>query len=461
MMLNKSGRYEPIFYFSVIYPGIEDDIAKCKENNIQFTGSRVFSIQFLRNNKVSTYKQMIGYFFTHIPLPKNNLLYRTCEHITLLQSDIKEIRRSLKHYNISLVVLAGDNLGYDTAAIVKASHLENLMAVIIPSWMASSLEPAEAYFLEPFYSLDNIDNRLISKLFPRWAYVHKGHGMLRLPAHKVLAMEIIKIAPPKPWILHSGFADAIAVPSLAMKKLGVIWGLPENKLIPTGSMEDDIMASQLDNTLKLREELYHNLGMPSDRPMILCAIPPDMLYNRGRPECTFSRYKELVDFWVSTLESLKEYNIIISLHPSLKYNDMKYLEKENIHISQERIIKLIPLCNIFVASISSTIAWAISCGKPVVNYDVYKYRYTDYSGVRGVLYTEDSSEFKAIIHKLAEDSSYYNTNRYEQSLISKDWGFLDNKCRERLLSLFDYLIINRNVTGIHKNEGNLHEQKDT
>ncbi len=36
-------------------------------------------------------------------------------------------------------------------------------------------------------------------------------------------------------------------------------------------------------------------------------------------------------------------------------------------------LSLVPLCSLYVASVSATIRWAIACGKPVVNYDVYRF----------------------------------------------------------------------------------------
>ena len=62
--------------------------------------------------------------------------------------------------------------------------------------------------------------------------------------------------------------------------------------------------------------------------------------------------------------------------------------------------ELVPLCDVFVASISSTIRWAIACGKPVVNYDVYRYRYTDFIGVEGVLTCEEQDEFVSVLRRL-------------------------------------------------------------
>ena len=56
-----------------------------------------------------------------------------------------------------------------------------------------------------------------------------------------------------------------------------------------------------------------------------------------------------------------------------------------MRIAARKTSELVPLCDLYVASVSSTIRWAIACGKPVVNYDVYRYRYTDFISLDGVL----------------------------------------------------------------------------
>ena len=93
--------------------------------------------------------------------------------------------------------------------------------------------------------------------------------------------------------------------------------------------------------------------------MILTALPCDCLYYPGgRPECEFKEYNELADFWLSTLAKIKDHHVLVSLHPSVTYEGMKYLEKRGVTIVKEDISELIPLCDIFVASVSSTIRWA-------------------------------------------------------------------------------------------------------
>ena len=100
---------------------------------------------------------------------------------------------------------------------------------------------------------------------------------------------------------------------------------------------------------------------------------------------------------------------------------------------------MVPACDIYVASISSTIRWAIACGKPVLNYDVYRYRYTDFLNVPGVLATEEQAEFRAMLQHLVDDPGYRRCLAGKQGTVASHWGLLDGRAGERMLALVDQL----------------------
>lgn len=100
---------------------------------------------------------------------------------------------------------------------------------------------------------------------------------------------------------------------------------------------------------------------------------------------------------------------------------------------------MVPACDIYVASISSTIRWAIACGKPVVNYDVYRYRYTDFLRVPGVLATEEQDEFRRLVRRLIEDVDYRKEVADTQAGQSSYWGMLDGRVGDRVLDVVQRL----------------------
>ena len=119
---------------------------------------------------------------------------------------------------------------------------------------------------------------------------------------------------------------------------------------------------------------------------------------------------------------------------------MRHLESERIRIGPSDTASLIAMGDLFVASVSSTIRWAIAAGKPVVNYDVYRYRYDDYVEVPGVLILEEQTEFADTMRRLTTDPAYLAEIALRQQSVARSWGVLDGDAGRRMIALFESLL---------------------
>ena len=355
-------------------------------------------------------------------------------------SRAKEIAGLLSTLKASLLVLGGDMPGYDTSLFVKIAHRSSVPVLVVPSTMSNGLEQAEVYYGNPDHQVTGWERGLIATLFPKWVREHKGRRLFRCPPGRVLAMELAGIAPPQPWIFNSGHADVIAMESEAMVDYYAKAGMKNDRMILTGSLSDDAMANRLEQSEALRRDLCGRLGLDPGRLLVLAALPPDFLYvTGGRPQCDFQDYRRLAEFWVDSLAALKDCNCLVALHPSVEVDSMRWIEERGVRIAPQRTADTVPLCDIYVASISSTIRWAIACGKPVVNYDVYRYRYTDFLGVPGVITTEEQPEFRAILSRLAGDEAYRAQIAGAQRSVAARWGLLDGRVGDRMLAQVERL----------------------
>jgi hypothetical protein len=351
-----------------------------------------------------------------------------------------EVRHLLDAVNPKLLVLGGDMAGYDTSLYIKLAHERGIRTLIVPSTMSNGLEQAEIYLGDPSYHVTGWAGRLVSTLFPKWVITHKGVRLFRCPPGRVVAMELAGLAPPQPWIFNSGAADAIAMESQAMIDYYAEAGMKDRRMVLTGSMSDDAMAERLVAAPSLRERLCRELKLDPSYSLFLTALPPDFLYvTGGRPQCDFQQYDKMVEFWIDSLAQLDGCNCIVALHPSIDAESMRHIERANVRIGSWKTAEMVPACDVYVASISSTIRWAIACGKPVVNYDIYRYRYTDFLDVAGVLATEEQAEFRAILRRLAEDTAYRRSVAEAQSAASAHWGMLDGRVGDRMLALVEQL----------------------
>jgi hypothetical protein len=303
---------------------------------------------------------------------------------------------------------------------------------------------AEVYLTSPYLHIKKPLNRLIGVVFPRWIHNYKGVRMIRVEPDLLLALEFLHLNPPNPWLMVGNDEDAVAMDSIATFEHFSNEGVAADKMIVVGMPEHDIMAEFQSNSKRLRTELCKRLNLPVDRPILLSPLVVEH-YIGGRPTCDFQKYEDMVEFWVKSLGSIKGYNIIISLHPGHSYNqnihDWDYIEQWGVKICRDDIPTLIPLCDIFVVSCcSSTTQWAIACGKPVINYDVYRWDFPIYQSVPGIISMQEKSEFLDELKKLTSDPEYYTKIAAQQVLYAKNWGNLDGKATERLLQLFEHFI---------------------
>jgi hypothetical protein len=356
------------------------------------------------------------------------------------QRHFRHARHVLQSVSPSILVMAEDNVSFTTGVLVKVGHELGIPSVIVPYTLASIKEFVEGFRDVPSHSTSNPLNRWVARKYPHWCYEEGGHRFLRLPGHQVLLQEYYQIAPANPWIPNDGHWDAFAVESpRMMERYRDEFRLPSEKLVLTGALTDDALYHTKQNAVALRETLYRELGMPFHLPLVLLALPPDQ-FSAGRPNLEFPCYDRLVDFLGESMRTLPECNAIVSLHPRTDDKVKRRLEALGIKVGRRDTVELVPLCDVYVASVSATIRWAIVCGIPVVNYDVYHYGYDDYDAAKGVLTVNTAADYLHTLGRLVSDGHYRGQIRALQAAVAASWGTTDGKAGQRMVALLDRLL---------------------
>lgn len=454
----RTGEYAPQVYFAQSYPGLARDVERCRAQQVEVlfgagSPARPAAAAAAEHApepaaRTSALDGVRSALLAQVPLEAKKAIARSLPYEALrLTQRVQQVRRLIREHGISLLVLGGDVVHYDTAAFIKAAHLEGIRALLVAGWMIHQDENAEAFRFDPAISLHSWPNRVAAALYPRWAYHYKGETLLRLPAGRALAREWLGMAPEQPWTLHSGHADAIALESEASRQACLQEGLPANKLHVTGSINHDTMTSYLRDASRLRAELCAELGLQNpERPLIVCSLPPDEFYRQGgRPECSFRDHAGVAEAIAGEMAAVRErgWNAVLCLHPSLVHEQMKPLERFGAPISRRHTAELVALCDLYVASNSTTIQWASTCGKPIINYDVYRYRQNDYASVGGMITMEEQSEFAAVLRRITSDPAYHHQLAAAQDAIKETWGRLDGHAGDRIAELCRSLIAER------------------
>jgi hypothetical protein len=188
-----------------------------------------------------------------------------------------------------------------------------------------------------------------------------------------------------------------------------------------------------------------------DRPLIVCGFPPNQFGGEDDGQFEFSSYDTLSDAWIESFRSLgNRANVLIRPHPRASADRFSSFAGGNIRCSMQPTAELIPLCDLYVASISATIRWAIACGIPVINYDTYRYRYDDYEGVGGVIHVDLLADFRVQLERFVDDASFAECVSRKQREVMRRWGVLDDGLSRRFAMLVNEVtegVRSRSVSG--------------
>jgi hypothetical protein len=343
-----------------------------------------------------------------------------------------------RNMEIQLLILPEDNYFLDTHFFVRAAHEVGAVSVIVPFSVTNSLEWAETFHGRLAHGMGRLPNRVMARAFPQWTYEHKGERMI-MPLLQILMNEYLGLTPPNPWLINSGHADALAAEGPYMVDYYRRAGIAADRIVPTGSLADDGLRERLSRAEEYREALYAKLNLPPGNSMLLISVPPNQLDGDGRSQCEFRNYAALLRALLEVARDCRGWNVVLSLHPRVDREKVGLIQEFPCRIANDDIASLVPLCDLFIASASATIRLAAAAGKPVVNYDVFKYHYSDYDNVPGVLTVQDYQSYRDHVRKLTGDSARLRELAVKQRRFADERTLTDGLSGERMLALFDRL----------------------
>lgn len=246
----------------------------------------------------------------------------------------------------------------------------------------------------------------LAKWRPSWVKQIDGKDTLRLPLRFALGYEIAGVAPANPWTVHGGGADLLLAESPQMEQHYKNEAVPLEKIACTGSLAFDDLHRAL------------QAAKPeSDRLRILCALPPDYTGGRGPMP-----YGTLVGQWLD--EARKHGNVTVQAHPAARTS----LESIGVQCDTRDITALIAENDLLITSVSSIIRYALAAGRPVLNFDCYKFDYPDYVGAAGCVTVNSIGDFVAQFEQISSDFASYRTRAVNDAAR---WGVIDGKSKDR------------------------------
>ena len=352
-------------------------------------------------------------------------------------------RRLLERLSPDAIVYGQEFPGSVNSLLTRLARERGIPTFIIPFALGTTKEMCESLVDNPYHDVDfSLMNRAAARLYPQWVNYYDGKELLRLPGQHIITIEALGLAPEHPWLPNSSHADRMLVESRVMADYYRRMRFPEEQLRITGSTSDDALARAMEKRSERKARLARKLEIKADKPLLVCAWPTDQYGSRTRP-LEFPGYERLCQAWARALGMVRrttDFNIVIRPHPVTDPEKLAGLVKPyRLQVTDVDTLELVPACDLFVACVSSTLRWAISCGIPAINYDCYDYGYTDFDSAKGVFTVTQYAEFEDVLERLTADKEAYKAAAAAQRASAPDWGMHDGRSMERIFAAIDEL----------------------
>ncbi len=363
-------------------------------------------------------------------------------------SEFRYASRVFDQYAPNVVIFGQDFPFSINTLLIKKAKVAGAKSVVVPFSLGTTRELCESLSSSDLHDADrSMVSRLVAYLFPDWVNYYKDKKLLRLPPADIIVSEMLSLRTPHPWVPNSSYADVITMESEESRSRALLSGTPDSQLVLTGAPVDDALSAFRRNCRELKGRLLsaHSFANGSatdsangERLLAVVAWPPDQFGSRLLP-LEFRGYEELCQAWAEELAEFQrvgQFTVVVRPHPVTDRIFLaKLLSEYDLSVTLQDTASLVAAADLFVASVSTTIRWAIMCGVPVVNYDVFDYQYNDFDSAEAVLTMSTRKEFARQLHELVEDSSWMDSLRQRQAEVAAHWGVLDDGACDRILSV--------------------------
>ncbi len=366
-------------------------------------------------------------------------IFSLCRNVFIFR---RAMRRCLEEGNIDLIVMFEDNISYYSDQLLAEGNKKKLPSLVLPYCITSKEELAKSRICsKPNIPQYSVLGRFIEKYIPHYTTPLIGINVIYQQPEFAFVHSFLSRTK-HPFILNSGDFSAIGFESTQMRDFYAAQGaLGNQEVYITGSIWMDILAKQKDQTASKLSALYAKYSFDPSKELVVTALPPVLMEKvQGR----FKSYRQLLCMWFDTLEPLREkYNILAVLHPRIKDFPLTYLNKYDIPIDRGDTATILPLASLYIASVSETIRWAIACGIPVVNFDVYGFHYPYYENACGVATVYTQQEYKDTIYRLASDAKFWQRLAKNQQQDAERFATLDGKSAQSIATVVQKLLEKR------------------
>lgn len=330
----------------------------------------------------------------------------------------KYFKSLIGNLNFSLFLTLSDRhlstIEYALSKVVKELNKKILIPYTVfacPDGYISGIKNNKNYMLT---SDSSFYQKYIFNKYKKYQY--KGYYTYPAFLYEVLSKN--KVLSKNPWVLGAGLADKTIVANLQILN-------DYKKRSPDGCYRivSDISYLSIIKSLEkksFKKEFIMKNKLDKDKKIVIFAPGPWNELNYFTKE----EYLLYLEDYIKNINSFSEFNLVLSLHPSMDFDNYKYLiEKFDICIPNDSLSSYISVADIYITYLSSTIFWSTILGiKTIVLNEIIGKNMFNFLNSPIVLNSKEnfSLEFRKLIETDKIDYSH------DWNLLSKNISFNNN-----------------------------------
>ncbi len=362
-----------------------------------------------------------------IKFKKNNSFLNYCtQYSTTLKYKYSYnlANQYLENNNIELILHTQDT-SLNNIGLLKAAYDLNI-PTIIPS--AIMMEPDDYFRKGKLQYMLHENNTFYEKYIFNKVYSKftKLNNIFYYTAPVLNFLKNYNLLSSNPWLYGGAlYTRYLSVSNLYHKNISIENGIDQEKIKLIGDINYD--------------QLYINYKKTINKTnTIILAVPQFFEHNY----CTFAEAKKRIEYLVEISSSINNFNLILSLHPSMKYDNYQYLEnKYSCKISKKPLFEILPSAKLFICTQSNTIIWSTLCHINTIVVDFYDWDYTTTKLLTSCILIKEKRLFNTTLINDTINKTLDFT--HDDKLLSRDLVFTGNVI-DNYISLISNTIKNNN-----------------
>ena len=345
-----------------------------------------------------------------------------------------------RRYPARMVIVFEDRAPYPEMVFLDQARRRGARAMLV-SFAASSVESDVASRRNrPEHLVDEAPwrwlKRRLAARHPQEVRPTSYGRMLFFSAPETLALSCAGLLGGRSWHFGGGAVERCTKISLDDVELARREGAAAEKLVLTGQPMMDGMYEARRAAADRRSALIGKYSLDGTRPLLLCAVP----HAGEHALVDWQRHMEITRELLAVLGRCGA-AVLLSLHPRSARATYEGLARDNgCRILEERLSAALPAADIFVASYSSTVRWALMMGIPTIMADFLGLRYEQFAGLRGSIVVQEAAALERELRHLVGDKDRRERMGSEAAAAAAARGEFDGKACARIIDEMDRML---------------------